>query len=280
MNRVKAGYCLVPNPFNPQQVSHISLSPQDVDVIVFWTRNPRPLFLYLDELDARGYRYYFTYTLLGYPQLIDPHSPPVEVALDTFVRLSGRLGPERLIWRYDPLFFSQLTPPSFHQENYARLSEALHSLTHRSVISVLTPYKKIRKRMEALAVQGANPLESDPQEQPWFSSLLSGFANIAAANGMQVFSCASKRDLAPYGVRPGKCVDDDYIKEVFGLDVSHTKDPGQRPACGCVVSRDIGIYDTCLFGCSYCYATGSFEKARTNNRRHDPQGEALVSGYN
>ena len=109
LNRLRAGFCLVPNPFNPGQVSRIELGPQDVDTIVFWTRNPRPLFPFLDELDARGYRYNFQYTLLDYPRLIDEHTPPPPAALDTFRRLADRLGPQRLVWRYDPIVQSQIT---------------------------------------------------------------------------------------------------------------------------------------------------------------------------
>src|SRR5512139_3841787 len=91
INRVRAGFCEVPNPFNRQQVSRISLSPEDVDVIVFWTRNPRSLFPYLDELERRGYRYYFQYTLLGYPLEIDNHGPPSIASLVTFRELAQRV---------------------------------------------------------------------------------------------------------------------------------------------------------------------------------------------
>src|SRR5512136_2786236 len=84
IKRIRAGYCEVPNPFNPQQVAHVSLAPQDVEVIVFWTRNPRPLFPYLAELDERGYRYYFQYTLMDNPRPIDPNTPSLEISLETF----------------------------------------------------------------------------------------------------------------------------------------------------------------------------------------------------
>src|SRR5512135_950390 len=110
MNRVRAGYCTVPNPFNANQVKRISLLPEEVDVIVFWTRNPRPLFPFLKELDVRGVRYYFQFTLLDNPRSIDPKTPPAESALQTFRALSEQVGPARVIWRYDPLVLSQITP--------------------------------------------------------------------------------------------------------------------------------------------------------------------------
>jgi hypothetical protein len=101
----------------------------------------------------------------------------------------------------------------------------------------------------------------------------------ADENGMGIVSCAMELDLGRYGVQPGKCVDDDYIERVFGLEVSHSKDPGQRKACGCVVSRDIGMYDSCLYGCMYCYATGNFERARSNYAQHDPHSPSLLGWY-
>jgi hypothetical protein len=102
-------------------------------------------------------------------------------------------------------------------------------------------------------------------------------AEIARSNQMEIVSCAEEFDLRPFGIRPGKCIDDEIIERILGLKVTHTKDPGQRNACGCVVSKDIGMYDSCLFGCQYCYATTSFGRARVNYLRHDPEAFSLYS---
>ena len=99
VRRLKEGYCTVPNPFNRDQATRISLKPEDVDAIIFWTRNPRPLMPYLDELDSRGYRYYFQFTILEYPRELDLKSPPAATAVEAFRELAGRLGPGRVIWR-------------------------------------------------------------------------------------------------------------------------------------------------------------------------------------
>ena len=125
INRVREGSCEVPNPFNPRQVATISLKPEDVDSIVFWTRSPRPLFRHLRELDGRGFFYYFQYTLLDYPAVIDSHTPPAWRALDTFRALADRIGPERVVWRYDPIVLSEITPPEYHLETFGRLAAAL-----------------------------------------------------------------------------------------------------------------------------------------------------------
>jgi len=190
--------------------------------------------------------------------------------------LADRIGSERVIWRYDPIVWSNVTRTEFHQQTYGRIARALRGYTRRSVISLLDSYRKAEKRLKALAQQGiglATPDEAD------LGKLVQALVETATANGMEITSCAEQLDLQRYGVRPGKCVDDEYIQRVFGLDVTHQKDPSQRPACGCVASRDIGMYDSCLFGCAYCYATSNFERARANHAQHDPDSPSLIGWH-
>ena len=142
------------------------------------------------------------------------------------------------------------------------------------MISILDVYAKIGKRMGQVA--GLLPFDGT---QAWFGELMRFMVAVAGENEMEIASCAEELDLEAYGIRPGKCVDDEYILDVFGLEVAHDKDPGQRAACGCVVSRDIGMYDSCTFGCQYCYATTSFERARRRREGHDPDSPSLIGWY-
>ena len=279
LNRVKAGYCAVPNPFNRKQVSYISLQPEDVDVIVFWTRNPKPLFSSLNELDSLDFHYYFQYTIVNNPRQIDPYSPTVEKAIKTFIKLAERIGPQRVIWRYDPIAFSNLTPPQFHIDNYLRIAEALKGHTVRSVISIMDDYRRSRKRIADLNKRGiiVNQPESLPDDD--FNKLIYSLIDIAKTNNMEIVSCAENINLEKFAVKPGKCIDDNLIRDVFQIDVTSKKDPSQRKECGCVASRDIGMYDSCLFGCRYCYATQSFELARRNFKEHNPESPSLVGWH-
>ena len=279
INRIRAGYCKVPNPFNRKQITRVSLLPEDVDLIVFWTRNPKPLFPYLDELDQRGYRYYFQYTLLGYPSQIEPQSPHRSTAITTFCKLADRIGSDRVIWRYDPVVFSELTGANYHIENYTQIAAALKNSTHHSVISVMDMYAKFRKRIEQLNQDGLGIIDYDGAPSQRFDDLMNAFAHATSKNDMQIQSCAEDIDLTIYGIQAGKCIDDEYVAATFGLEVDPKKDPGQRKACGCVVSKDIGMYDSCLFGCPYCYATGNFKRARENHTNHDPASPSLVGWY-
>ncbi len=275
MNRITAGYCAVPNPFNRNQISHIDLRPEAVDAFVFWTRNPRPLFAHLDRLDAAGYRYYFQFTIINNPREIDPKSPPLDSALNTFIALSKRIGAERVMWRYDPIVFSPITSTAYHLENFTQIANALEGHTKRTVISIVDAYAKAKRRMAALAAQGI-PVADDVAATEW---LMPKLLAVAERHGMELQSCAETIDMTAYGIYPGKCVDDVLIQRVFGHDVNHKKDAGQREACGCVQSKDIGMYDSCLFGCEYCYATSSFATARTNHEQHDPLSPSLVGWY-
>lgn len=270
MNRIRAGYCLVPNPFNPSQISRVSVTREDVDVIVFWTRNPRPLFPYLAELDNGGYHTCFLFTLMANPREIDPGVPSVDVAIATFQDLSQRIGPDRVIWRYDPIFLSTITDADFHQKAYRHIASALQGYTNRSIISVAHLYRKIQRRLRELEKRGIKLLEEDN-----LANLMGSLSEAAVRNGIAIQSCADELNLP--GINPGKCVDDGLILKVFGLNLALKKDNCQRNQCGCVESKDIGMYESCPCGCVYCYATSSIERATANYRRHDPRSPSLIA---
>jgi hypothetical protein len=274
MRRVRAGFCLVPNPFNARQVSRVSLRPAEVEAIVFWSKDPRPLLPHLSELDERGYRYYFQFTLNAYGPELEPNLPPWQERVETFRRLSERLGSARVIWRYDPLILSNRTSPGFHQDRFGRLAADLGGFTRRVVVSLVDYYQKTERRLAPLAAAGWRFDRSGPGENPALRSFLAWLSREAAGRGMAVESCAEAFDWSELGIKPGKCVDDRLLEELWGLGV-HRKDPGQRAACGCVVSRDIGVSDTCRHGCRYCYATRHPEVAERRHREHDPAREAL-----
>jgi hypothetical protein len=181
-----------------------------------------------------------------------------------------------VIWRYDPIVFTKLTPPAFHRDNFQRLAESLRDRTHRSVVSIVDSYRRTESRMRDLERTAAAAQPCDAGE---FQNLMRELAGLAQANGMDIVSCAEEIDLRPFGIRPGKCVDDELIANAFGVDVLRKKDPTQRAACGCVVSRDIGMYESCLYGCQYCYATKSFDQARVNFDEHDPNAPSLLGWH-
>jgi len=273
MNRIRAGFCTVPNPFNPNQISNISLAPEYVDLFVFWTRNPKPIIPHLKELNARGFSYYFLYTLIDNPQILDPKSPSPEISLDTFRKLSDLIGPEKIIWRYDPIVLSNVTNIEFHKQRFEFIADKLRGHTFRCIISFVDIYKKIEGRIKRLNNNGFILKELNDANS---SDLLSFLADTAGKNGIEIESCASEIDLSGFGIPAGKCIDDIYIAEIFGKRLNLKKDPSQRKNCGCVLSKDIGMYDSCLYECQYCYATTSFDRAKINHKKHNPDSQSLL----
>lgn len=271
--RLRAGFCQVPNPFNPKQVSRVSLRPGDVDAFVFWTRHPRSLLPHLSALDRREIPYYFLYTLMDNPRFLDPGMPPRAKRVSMFRALSDRLGPERVIWRYDPIVPSHRTDADFHREAFARLAGELRGRTRRCKIGLPDMYAKVRRRLGPLFRDGRVPESGNPIRH---GPLIADLARIGAEHGIRVESCAEATDMESFGVAPGACVDGDLLEGLFGIDVDRRKDPGQRSRCRCVRSRDIGIYETCVFGCRYCYAVADPDRAVRRRRSHRFDDPALV----
>jgi hypothetical protein len=279
MNRVRDGFCTVPNPFNSRQIARVSLDPEDVDAIVFWTRNPLPLMSSLEELDQRGFCYYFHFTLLGYPRFLDQNVPSFNNFIENFRALSGAIGADRVIWRYDPIVITPRTGISFHLENFERIADSLKDHTNKCVISLVDMYRKSKRRLGELANSGEQVIEHGALDDNQFDSLMRGIAGLGKKYGLTVSSCAESIDLTSFGINPGRCIDHVLLQDEFNIRVPARKDPGQRDICACVVSKDIGMYDSCLYGCQYCYATSSISRARDNFVAHDPSSPSLLGWH-
>lgn len=276
MNRIKDGYCLVPNPMNPNQISKVSLELKDVDNFVFWTKWPVPLIQHFKELDQRGYKYYFQYTLNKYPKELEPRIPSCEKRLEAFQELATLTSPAHVVWRYDPIIISNRTPVSYHIDNFQSLSESLKGYTERVMFSFqIYSYQKVEKRLLPLEQDGWKFDREFANEQEQIHRLLTKLKKSANDADIEMFSCAMPQDLSNLGIRQGSCIDGDLIESLFQISVDKKKDAGQRKVCGCVNSRDIGVYHTCLAGCPYCYATHDQELAEKRRKEHDPDSPAL-----
>lgn len=265
MDRLREGFADVANPFNRAQTRRVDLKSESVDCIVFWTRNARPLIKYLRDLDRAGYRYYFLYTITGYPKVLEENLPPLRSAVSTFRSLSRMIGPARIIWRYDPIVLSSITDEDYHIRNFENISEQLDGYMNRCIVSFVDYYRKIRARMKRLsAKENIEWIDNDPEV---CLRLASKIADIAGGHGFVIQSCAEDIDLTSAGIVSGACIDGKLINCLFGLQQGYNKDPHQRAACNCVRSVDIGAYDTCGYRCLYCYANGSFRPPAADMRK-------------
>ncbi len=261
LNRFRAGFALVRNPMNPVQVSRVVLTPDMVDCIVFWTKNPAPLFRYLGELDALGFRYVFLFTLNNYGSVIEPGVPPAAERIAAFRHLADRIGRDRLAWRYDPVIFTPEMTPERHAECFKRLAGMLGPCCCRSVISFVDFYPRCRR---ALARLGAYDPGNGVKRE-----LAARFADSAASRGIPVEACAEPLELAGTGVRAASCIDRAWLSRICGRELALRRDAGQRSGCGCAVSVDLGTYGSCRHGCVYCYA------ARGRIPEYDPASPLL-----
>ena len=267
-NRIKEGYVLVPNPFNSKMISKVSLNPAVIDCIVFWTKNPAPMIPWLDKLPDCPY--YFQVTLTPYDEQIERYLPSKrKVILPAVRQLARQIGPERVVWRYDPVFLTERYSVDFHKKAFAQIARLLRGNTVRCVISFLDWYPPMEKRLRPLAPR---PLGGDEMRE-----LAASFGQAAAENGMRIFTCAETADLSGFGVEHGCCIDRDLLERIGGRPLCAEKDRSQRAACGCVQSVDIGAYDTCPGGCLYCYADHGVGRTMRNLAGFDPSSPLLCS---
>lgn len=260
--RFREGFVEAANPYNPKQVARVDLRPEAVDAIVFWTRNPRPTMKYLDFFED-NFRFYFLLTLNAYPKTFETERDDADKSLDAFRDLSERIGPERTIWRYDPIILSEEIDRDFHLKNFDRLSGKLTGYSRKIITSVLAPYKKTLRRMRKVFPD----FSPEPETSPKIRELLFEMNEIAETRGFSLEICSSGEDFRDVGVEPARCVDPELLNNIFGLNLDYKKDRNQRGNCLCSVSKDIGANNSCLAGCKYCYATASDASARKNFRK-------------
>lgn len=268
MNRIREESCEYKVPY--QSPREISLLPEDVLAIVFWTRNAFPLLKHLDELDERGYKYYFLYTLNDAPKELEPYAPKMKPAVETFQKLSERIAPAPVFWRYDPMVISDLTPPSYHEEKFQELAEQLGDYTDRCYYSWLNVYKKNKDKLNKLGLN-IRPTYGEKRHQ-----LLTNLIKIAQANRIQLFACCEDDFQVHKEIEKAHCVDIEVIKHITKNEALEETLGKTRKKCGCAKSVDIGAYDLCVYGCNYCYATSNRQNAVENKLRHDPSSKIII----
>ncbi len=269
MNRIKEGYVIVRNPMNNQAL-RIVLNPEIVDCIVFWTKNPVPMIPKLDEL--KDYCYYFQVTLTGYGKDVEAHVPDKKkVLIPAFQQLSEKIGPEKVIWRYDPILVNERYTVDYHIKAFTQIAESLKGYTEKCVFSFVDEYAKNSKAMRSLGVQSLS--EED------MKSIAIQLRDIAKANDMTIATCAEKIDLEELGIEHNACIDKALIERITGGTIKNTKknikDSGQRHECKCMASKEIGAHNTCGNGCVYCYANYSPDSVKKSMERYDPMSPIL-----
>lgn len=265
-NRIRAQFVDVRNPMNRHQVSRVSLRHDVVDCIVFWTKNPKPMFDRLDEL--AGYDYYFQFTINPYDKQLETNVAVKQNIIDTFRELSDKIGCKRVIWRYDPILLSANISADYHIRYFEEIAKRLCGYTEKCVISFVDLYAKTKRNMKGVGVREPNETE--------MRTLARKLSCIAGRYNITVCSCAEKIDLSAEGIMHGQCIDQTLISDIIGCSIEAKKDKNQRKECGCVESIDIGQYNTCGHGCLYCYANFNKTATVTQIAKHNPHSTLLI----
>ncbi len=266
-NRLKEGFVCVRNPYDPAQVSRYRLDPSVVDVIGFCTKNPAPMFPYMDLLKEYG-QYWFV-TLTPYGRDIEPAVPDKHRLIEDIKFLSQTVGIDSVGWRYDPIFISEKYTLEYHLHAFGQIARALKGYTKTVVISFIDLYPKVRRNFpEAREVVKADRLYLGKE-----------IIKIASECGMTVKPCAEGDELAEFGADCSGCMKISDYEKAIGKKLNAPKKKGARAECACYLSCDIGAYNTCMHLCRYCYANAEPGKVAAQHSLHDPASPFLVGNY-
>jgi len=245
MNRLRAGSVLVRNPVSRNVVYRVSLAREDVDCIVFITKDPRPMVPHMKEIASMGHMSLFQVTLTPYGKDLEPGVAFKADINDACIRISDRIGRDRMAWRYDPVVFGQGKDISYHKRKFEMLCREASEWTDSCIFSFLDMYGKLNGLVESGALRLATRVEED--------DFVRMAARVAEDYGMTLSPCCPKRDYSEFGVYPRGCLDRRVLASLgIPYDMQQSK---LRERCSCVKSIDIGEYDTCAHGCVYCYAS-------------------------
>lgn len=263
-NRIKAGYVLVRNPYNPQQVTRYRLQPDVVDLLTFCTKNPQPMLPYMDRFQP--FRMYWFVTITPYGKDIEPHVPDKQAVLQSFRTLSKLVGPDAVGWRYDPVLLNENYTVHTHLQAFQRMAEYLDGYTKTCVISFVDRYEKVKRNFPEVSIVGHDDRLYLGQKM----------IEIAARHGMTVKPCGEGTELETFGADCSGCMSKETYEQVLGSSLDFPKKTPLRKECSCFLGSDIGAYNTCPHLCRYCYANYDKQTVLQNFRRHDPASPFLI----
>ena len=264
MNRIREGYVLVRNPYNPNQVTKYNLSPSVVDCLAFCTKNPEPMLTYLDELDK--YKQYWFVTITPYGKDIEPNVPDKSKVMQSFKKLSNQIGIDSIGWRYDPIFIGNGFDVNKHLEYFEKIAKELKGYTHNCTISFLDLYEKVKR----------NAPNIKPPTKEEQIEIAKAFSRIGKENDMVIHACCEKTYLSQYGLQCNGCMSQEIVEKAINNTLQPPKRKNLRQECNCLMGNDIGAYNTCGHLCKYCYANANKKFVIENMKKHDDNSPFLI----
>lgn len=267
INRIKEGYVLVRNPYNPSAVTKYRINPDVVDLIAFCTKNPAPMLEHMDILKPYG-QYWFV-TITPYDKEIEPNVPDKKQVMNDFKTLSEKVGVDSIGWRYDPIFISDKYSLDFHIETFEKMAKELSEYTNTCIISFIDLYEKVLRNFPQVRMVSR-------EERLKIGKT---FAEIGRKYDITIKACAEGEELKNYGIDCNGCLTKATYETALGARLNMPKIKGQRNECACFFGNDIGAYDTCRHFCRYCYANSDRKTVLYNSKLHNPESPFLIGGH-
>ncbi len=264
-NRISEKFVLSRNPYYPEQVTKYKLTPDVVDIICFCTKNPEPMLKRIDEIDI--FKQFWFVTITPYDKDIEPMVPDKYEVMKSLIKLSDKVGINSVSWRYDPIFISEKYTINFHINSFEEMAKFLNGKVNQCVISFIDLYEKTRKNFK-----GVREVTKNEQE-----FLVKEFVKIGKKYNIKIFTCNENKHLEKFGVDTSGCMTQRVLEKAIGctLDIPKSVKPA-REGCNCLLSNDIGMYNTCGHACLYCYANYDMKVVHENMEKHNPKSPLLI----
>lgn len=259
IDNFKKGYIKWKNPFNGTE-SYISF--HNTRLVVFWSKNPEPIIDKLKYFDKKNINYYFLITLNDYErEELEPGIPQLNKRIETFIKLSKLIGREKVLWRYDPVLLGGDLNIKETIKRIKAIGDKINMYTEKLIIGFvdIIKYKRVQRNLRIFKKNIYRELNIEEMAE-----MADNLQKINKNWGLKLATCSESMDLSEYNIKHNKCIDDELIKRICSndrilmefLNQKDLKDTGQRKDCGCIKSKDIGMYNTCRHECAYCYACG------------------------
>ena len=265
LNRLREGYAYSRNPFARENVYKLSLKPEDVDCLLFCSKNYQPMLKHIGDIDEK-YNILCNYTITAYGKDIEPKVPTINQSIKTLKRLSGIVGNNKILWRYDPILLTEKYTIEKHLETFEDIVEKISPLVYRCIFSFVDMYKKVEENMPEII-----PLTEEDKVK-----LLKGIGEISERYNLYTQSCATNESYDKYGIHAAGCTTREILEQAHNVVYKNVKGTGIRENCHCIPSRDIGAYNSCLSECKYCYANRKPEIPKNVIKLHDEKSPLLL----
>lgn len=233
---------------------------------------------------------------------------PLAERIETFKLLVERLGKGAVVWRFDPLILTDKIDTDKLLCKIENIGDQLREYTEKLVFSFadIESYKKVKNNLQKSHIKYIDWTKSQMEDfakrlvvlnkSKGWNFELATCGEIADLDGVEHNHCVDDKLMVRFGYKSpelmkflgAEIVDGGYTNSLFteidpveipadaislengqhAIIRKNNKDKGQRIACGCMKSKDVGEYNTCPHLCEYCYANSSKEIAVSNWKQH------------